>query len=123
MQSENIINGSNALQAYRGPMREPMAQLNFGLEEDIYSTQVDQFLGKNAVYDNMVKPHNAFMDQIEMPMGLQDHNEKPAAAPQGDYSKSHQLHVIPSYTQKENDSNLAPVFRQCEPFTERQDYG
>lgn len=44
-------------------MREPMGQINFGLEDDIYSSQVDQFLGKND-YDNISKPHNAFMYQL-----------------------------------------------------------
>jgi len=68
MQNENIMSTNNALQIFRGPMREPMQQINGSLEEDIYASQVDAFLrkGDNNDYENMGgKPHNAFMDQLE----------------------------------------------------------
>lgn len=46
-------------------MREPMQQINGGLEEDI---EVEAFLrkGGNNDYENMGgKPRTAFMDQLE----------------------------------------------------------
>ena len=79
MQNENIMSVNNAPQAFRGPVREPMAQINFGLEEDIYGNQVDHFLRKNTDMPSMAKPHNAFIDQLEtgLPMGgLADDKQK-----------------------------------------------
>ena len=53
---------NNALQAFRGQIREPMARLNFGLEDDLFSTaQADQLLGKQD-FESLAKPHPAFMD-------------------------------------------------------------
>ena len=132
MQNENIMSVNNAPQAFRGPVREPMAQINFGLEEDIYGNQVDHFLRKNTDMPSMAKPHNAFIDQLEagLPMGgladdkqLHQSNFTHSAAPD-DFNKAHHhLTAISHYSQKENDSNLAPAFRPCENFNERHEFG
>ena len=39
-------------------------------------------------------------------------------------SNGNAQHQLSQYSQKENDGNLAPVFRQCENFSDRHhDYG
>ena len=131
MQSENIMNQNNALhQTFRGQMREPMAQINFGLEDDLFSAQHDPLLGKND-FDNLSKPQHGFMDEAAHPLGLKnfdtDLSRQLNIVPgQADYTKVHQQsssNLMPSGAySKENDSNLAPVFRQCDNFNERPEH-
>lgn len=129
MQNENFMSASNALQIFRGPLREPMQQINGDFEDGM---DVEPFLRKsgNNEYENLGdKPHNAFMDQLGpgLPLGLaaedkqMQHGLTPTAGA-GDYVKAHQLAAISQYSQKENDCNLGPVFRQCENFNERPEY-
>lgn len=123
------MNPGNALQTFRGQLREPMAQINFGLEDDLFSTQVDPLLGKHD-FDSLTKPHHALMDNLHADAALSlnlksfetDLSRQLHIVPgQADYAKVHQQHpMVGNYT-KENDSNLAPAYRQFDNLNDRPD--